>query len=163
MFQIFHGIGKQSQRVGLVCAGTIILISMSVHFSGQIAPLDYESTDFRISSLLKPTAKKIQKQNTHIQKSSIVIKKTCGPMTALNETYLEKSAQELKNTNNEIDNLRQTAQNSGESYQSFDTQANTIFSAYDQQVTLTYNAYTAALNGCQADEPPPIIFSMFTP
>jgi hypothetical protein len=163
MFRTLYGIDNQPQRIILVCFCTIALTGIGIHFNNSTPPLNYERSNFLMSNLLKPTIYESKKQKIHTNKPQTINKKICTPTPTLDQSYLEKSANELQNTNIEIDNLRQTAQNSGESYQSFDSQANAIFNSYNEQVTAIYRTYITALNGCSMHEPSPIIFSMFSP
>jgi len=66
-------------------------------------------------------------------------------------------------TNQQADNARANAQNSGESYQSFDTNLNNIFNAYNNNVTAIYHNYSAQVGKCKDQLNPPTLFNMFNP
>jgi hypothetical protein len=121
--------------------------------------------DFKLSSFIVSTNKQQSHSSatSHQQDSTTHSIKQCAPHTSLNTAYSQSAAIELQNLNAQVDTLRQGAQTSGESYQTFDSQANSEFNNYNLQAAANYNAYLKSLNGCTSSIAAPTDFSMFTP
>lgn len=78
-------------------------------------------------------------------------------------TYQTTVTNDLRQTNQVIDALRQTAIVSGEPYQSFDNQVNAAFAVYNAKVETTYAAFLQAVHNCPAQIVAPTYFDSFTP
>jgi hypothetical protein len=160
---------KQFQRMNilracsLACASAFIILMTAVPYR-TVQSQNTAFSDFKLSNFIHPAFKRNQSQGLTTRTSNKTPNmKQCISNTVLNAAYSQSAATELQNLNMQVDSLRQAAQISGETYQSFDSQANSLFNNYNLQSTENYAAYIKSLGGCSSYIAAPIDFSMFTP
>jgi uncharacterized protein YoxC len=108
-----------------------------------------------------------QTTQTHHHTTAVIAQATnpaqCHTSTEQVLSYQNLLASELNQINRTIDNLRQAAMVSGESYQSFDSQVNTAFASYNANVESAYTTIRQTMNGCPITIASPTYFNSFTP
>jgi hypothetical protein len=119
---------------------------------------NYNQNQYIAISRPSRTAVSSPKTSTALDQTSI-----CQKVPALTAAYNKTLFQDLANTNQSADSIRNNSEISGEPYLAFDEQLNNIFTAYNSQVQLLYSNYLNSLGKCSPLASPPILFSMFTP
>lgn len=97
------------------------------------------------------------------QASTQPTKAECLTTQQTSAAYNQLALGTLAETNAQADNIRKSAELSGESYIDFDNQLNALFAAYNTKAQQAYDGYLESLHGCPAAYAPPLLFQMFTP
>jgi hypothetical protein len=75
--------------------------------------------------------------------------------------YQASTSQAMTTLNSNADSLRSQAISSGEGYQSFELQMNSLFASYDMKVDKLFQTYLSQNKMCEPVAKAPVIFQMF--
>lgn len=115
-------------------------------------------------TLLKARVAPIKTPAKQTESMASASNNTCSPSQSSAATYAYSQAQfkNLNETNTSADSIRQAAIVSGESYQDFNSQLNSLFLSYNASIQQQYASYQATLHGCKAPISSPLLFQPYT-